>query len=78
MSLWELREKETGSVHSINTELSPETILRLREIGLDKGGSVTCLKQTPFGGPKLFQISDSVFSLERPVAESILINKGQQ
>ncbi len=75
MSLWELEEKQSGSIHSVKDDLSPQTIMRLREIGLNKDDNVTCLKKLPFGGPKLFQVSDSVFSLEEDIAKSIMLNE---
>ena len=75
MSLWDLNEQESGAIDSIKDHLSKETIIRLREMGISKGGKVVCLKTIPFGGPKLFQISDSVFSLEKPVAEAIVLTQ---
>ena len=72
MSLWMLREKENGFVTTFDNRLKEGHATRLRDIGLEEGESVRCLKVLPFGGPRVFQIRDSVFSLEKAVAHKVL------
>lgn len=47
---------------------------RLSELGLDPGEIVQCLQSSPFGGPRIYRIGDSVFSIERALAENIEIS----
>ena len=75
MSLWMLKERENCFVTTFDTCLKEGHATRLREIGIEEGESVRCLKTLPFGGPKVFQIRDSVFSLEKAVAHRIFIQK---
>jgi len=73
-SLWAMQENMTAIIDQLSLELKTEHILRLREIGIEKGQSITCLKITPFKGPHVFQIGDSVFSLEASLASKIFIS----
>ena len=75
MSLWTLKEKENGFITLFDQNINKGHALRLKEIGLQKGTKVTCLKVLPFGGPRVFQISDSVFSLDKSIAHRVFIQK---
>ena len=78
-SLWALEEKEAGYVESLDLEgLDQDVATRLREIGLGQGNFVSCLKILPFNGPKVFQVDDSVFSLEGATASKIFVSKRAQ
>ena len=70
-----LKEKEKGFVALFDGRLRKPHATRLREIGLEEGESVKCLKVLPFGGPRVFQIRDGVFSLEESLANRVFIQK---
>ena len=72
MSIWTLKAGLSARVTSI-VNCSEEFILRLSEIGISVGTEVYCVKETPFGGPKVFSMSDSVFSLDQELASKIII-----
>ena len=73
MSLWNLNEKTSAQITGFNCELPSQYQQRLRELGFEKKESISCLKQSPFEGPRTYQIGDSVFSLGRDIADQILI-----
>lgn len=75
MTLWSMLSKNDAFVDRICSSLDSTIVDRLREIGLDEGQSIKCLRRSPGNGPVVFQISDSVFTLERKVAEKIFIKK---
>ena len=75
MSLWMLREREGGQVELFDAHLERNCATRLREIGLEEGERVVCLKILPFGGPRVFQMRDGVFSLEQSLARKVFVRK---
>lgn len=73
MSLWKLSEKQTAQIAGFKSGLPDEYRRRLRELGFEENEMVSCLKLSPFRGPKTYQIGDSVFSLAEDVADKILV-----
>jgi Fe2+ transport system protein FeoA len=47
--------------------------MRLEELGFRKGAVVTCSMAPSLGAPKLYQVANSVYSLEQPLAELVQI-----
>lgn len=74
MTLWDLQEQQLARIESISEELQEKHRYRLRELGFEQEISVRCVKKTPFGGPKLYQIGDSVFSLTEDIARAVLLH----
>ena len=77
MNLWELPEQKVAGVERFDDSLPKEFALRLNEIGIHRGSSIKCLKVVPFNGPRVYQISDGVFSLEKSAAERIYLSGTQ-
>ncbi|MBL7664314.1 MAG: ferrous iron transport protein A [Bacteriovoracaceae bacterium] len=75
MTLWQLNENELVIIDSIETDLKSEYLKRLNEIGFAKGEEVLCLKSLPFNGPKIYQVSDTVFSLEKELATKVQVTR---
>jgi Fe2+ transport system protein FeoA len=75
MTLWMLPEHQSAKVLGFTDLLPEEYRQRLREIGFEKETEVLCLRSTPFAGPKVFQIGDSVFSLARDLAEMVTLEE---
>ena len=73
--LWELKEKSQAIIEDLGDKIPSGFQLRLGELGLIKSGPIICLKKTPFNGPILYQVGDSVISLAREVAENIYIKR---
>jgi len=73
--LWELKEKSHAIIEGLGEKIPVEFQLRLSELGLLESGPIICLKKTPFNGPSLYQVGDSVISLAQEVAENIYITR---
>ncbi len=73
MTLVELNVNQDATISGF-LNLEDKIATRLRELGLSQGRTVTCLKQTPFGGPCIYQTGDSIFSLESSLAKVIEVN----
>ena len=46
---------------------------RLIDLGFRTGEKIICLKETPFSGPKVYKNSIGIFSLEKEIAEKIIV-----
>jgi Fe2+ transport system protein FeoA len=75
--LWGLSHDQHALVSGFAADLSESFQNRLAALGFRQGQKVRCLGSTPFGGPKIFQIGDSVFSLARDLASGIIIDKSE-
>lgn len=73
MSLWELAKKQKGRVCGFTAGTSQLSQHRLQELGFDKNAQVFCLGKSRLQATCTFQVGDSVFSLARDVAETIVI-----
>lgn len=71
MTLWDLCAKQIARISRLEKSL-PETYQRrLVELGLGEGCEVKCLRVSPFSGPKDYQLSDGVFSVDQEIAKKI-------
>ncbi|OGP12645.1 MAG: hypothetical protein A3I75_02860 [Deltaproteobacteria bacterium RIFCSPLOWO2_02_FULL_50_16] len=75
MSLSNLPINTEGHIVGYSKTLSPKVKWRLQELGFQEGQKVKCLRKVPFGGPRVFLIGDSVYSLASDVAHHILIER---
>lgn len=73
-TLWNLKEKSQTKITGIDQSLGKEIITRLLTIGFKEDADVTCVKSIAFQGPRSYQITDSIFSLEKKIAERIFIS----
>lgn len=73
MSIWNLKSSESATVKQINPELSVTFRDRLHHLGFNAGEQVICIRRTPFNGPRVYLIGDSVFSLAEDIATAVEI-----
>ena len=73
MTLWEAPAKFIASIRNIDSNLSPLVAGRLREMGIDQGQSILCLRRGPFNGAMVVQVGDCIYSLEQNIARQISI-----
>jgi len=71
MNLWDLQQFSEASIKGFNSKVEAKYQQRLRELGFEKGETVTCLRSAPYGGPKVFKVGDSVFSLAQDIASEV-------
>lgn len=72
MTMWQLKPGTIGTVSKVES-LDLILLKRLAELGISEGQEIECIKNLPFGGPKVFALSDCLFSLEKSMAEKISI-----
>lgn len=73
MTLWDAAKGQTVRVTALDLNLNQLVSSRLREMGLDEGQSVLCLRRGPFNGPLVVAIADCVYSLEQTIARQVHI-----
>lgn len=73
MTVWNMHIGNSATIESID-HCSDLFTKRLSELGLFKGAKLTCVKALPFHGPKVYQLSDSIFSLDQELASKIKIS----
>lgn len=71
--LWSLRPGESSEVLGFAAALPERYQGRVMEFGFQPGNRVSCLLSPAFGAPRVYRISNSVFSLDRNVAEHVLV-----
>jgi ferrous iron transport protein A len=75
MNLLELPVAVEKTIETLTDELREDFKTRLREIGFREGALVQCLRKTPFGGPGVYLVSGSVFSLDSALACHIRVQE---
>lgn len=74
MTIWDLPKRAKGQITGLNASVNPNLSQRLEEMGFVEGQIVQCMKRTPFKGPLVIQIQDCVYSLEKALAEQIIVS----
>lgn len=70
MTLWDL--DVNAQAYIAKTQHIAE-VERLKSLGFITEQKVVCLQKTLFGGPKVYQVGDNIFSLSKEVATNILV-----
>ena len=73
MTLWDLDKNAQARITSFSKEMPQPYCLRLRELGFEKSTTITCQRKAPFGGPRTYQLGDSVFSIEKSIGALVNI-----
>ncbi|MFQ3191682.1 MAG: ferrous iron transport protein A [Paraglaciecola sp.] len=74
MTLWDIRNKQTALIDSLDPKLMPAVFERLNEMGFAAGQSIQCLRRSPLKGPLVLQVGDCVYSLDQGIANRINIS----
>jgi Fe2+ transport system protein FeoA len=75
-TLWSLQAGERCEIVAFDDVLAKPYRIRMMEFGFHPGESVTCLHSPALGAPKVYRVSNTVFSLDDEVAAHILIKQG--
>jgi len=62
-------------IESISLTLASDVRQRLLELGFKEGESLICQRRTPFGGPWIFEIAGTVFSIDSALTSAIHVRK---
>jgi len=72
-SLWSLKAGDRCEILGYDDALAEKYRIRLMEFGFHPGEFVTCLHSPSFGAPKVYQVSNTVFSLDDEVAAHVSV-----
>jgi Fe2+ transport system protein FeoA len=73
-SLWNLSVNATAIIDAISETLDSKYRQRLADLGIVPGEEIFCVRNTPFGGPKIYQLRESLFSFDREISENITVH----
>jgi len=72
-SLWTLKSGDSCEILGYDDALDEKYRIRLMEFGFHPGESVSCLQSLAFGAPKVYRVSNTVYSLDDEVAAHVLV-----
>jgi Fe2+ transport system protein FeoA len=72
-SLWALKKGQRCTLLGFDEAMDARYKERVFELGFRPKTEVMCLKTSAFGAPRVYQVNNSVFSLEDTVANHILV-----
>ncbi len=73
ISLWTLKAGERCEILGYDQMLPDNYRTRMMEFGFHPGETVTCLQSVAFGAPKVYRVSNTIFSLDEEVADHIQV-----
>jgi Fe2+ transport system protein FeoA len=73
LSLWCLKAGDQCEILGYDDALDEKYRVRLMEFGFHPGESVTCLQAPAFGAPKVYRVSNTIFSLDDEVATHVQV-----
>jgi len=73
-TLWSLAAGEQREVVGFDDALSEAYRIRLMEFGFHPGERVACLLIPGFGAPRVYRVSNTVFSLDAEIAERVFVS----
>ena len=72
-SLWSLRAGDRCLIEGFDDALAASYRTRMMELGFHPGEEVTCLRAPILGAPKVYRVSNTIFSLDDEVAAHISV-----
>jgi Fe2+ transport system protein FeoA len=72
-SLWTLKAGERCEILGYDDALDDKYRIRLMEFGFHPGESVVCVQVLAFGAPKVYRVSNTIFSLDDEVAAHVRV-----
>ena len=72
-SLWSLEAGDRCEILGYDAALAEKYPIRLMEFGFHPGESVTCVQALAFGAPKVYRVSNTIFSLDDEVATHVQV-----
>ena len=73
LSLWSLKAGDQCEILGYDDALDDKYRIRLMEFGLHPGESVSCVQALAFGAPKVYRVSNTIFSLDDEVATHVRV-----
>ena len=73
LSLWSLKAGDRCEILGYDDALAEKYRVRLMEFGFHPGESVACVQSLAFGAPKVYRVSNTMFSLDDEVATHVRV-----
>lgn len=73
-TLWDMSRGQSARLDGFAADIDARYRVRLTELGFHPGQQVVCMVAPALGAPKVYRLSNSVFSLEDRVARQVLVN----
>jgi Fe2+ transport system protein FeoA len=73
ISLWSLKTGDHCEILGYDNGLDEKYRIRLMEFGFHPGETVSCLHSLAFGAPKVYRVSNTVYSLDDEVATHVRV-----
>ncbi len=70
-SLWNLKKGESCVITGFDAKMQARYKTRLTELGFRLGAGISCTVAPRMGAPKLYQVANAVYSLEKQIAELV-------
>ena len=74
-SLWSLKAGGQGRITGFDDKLAENYRIRLMELGFHPGEVISCVQSPGLGAPKVYRVSNTIFSLDDEVAAHISIER---
>ena len=74
-SLWSLSTGDRCEIVGYDNALAEKYRVRLMEFGFHPGETVACIQSLAFGAPKVYRVSNTVFSLDDEVASHVMVRR---
>lgn len=68
-----MKEKQRAIICELSSKIPGPYQKRLKDLGFHVEEKITCIKRTIAGGPRLYRIGNCVYSLERDIADAIIV-----
>ena len=72
-SLWSLSTGDRCEIVGYDNALAEKYRVRLMEFGFHPGETVACIQSLAFGAPKVYRVSNTIFSLDDEVATHVQV-----
>ena len=72
-TLWSLKAGDQCEILEYDDEIAEPYKVRLMEFGFHPGERVSCLQSPAFGAPKVYRVSNTIFSLDDEVAAHVRV-----
>ena len=73
-SLWSLQAGERCRIEGYDEALAESYRVRMMELGFHPGETVSCVQSPAMGAPKVYRVSNTMFSLDDEVAAHIAVS----
>ena len=74
-NLWMLKRDEQCQIVGFDSQLDSAIKARIDELGFRTGANILCTQAPRLGAPKLYRVGNAVYSLEKPVALMVQIQR---